>query len=236
MSSSDFSYKFLDRELNNQRLREPASVDLDPSVDDVVVDPSVDDVVVAPSSYISSTLRPRVQDPYQRQTRQLQLQLNEGSQPFATRRDWFRSQVLPQVFERIGSPGIDEIYDIVREREREELNSLYSQDNSPTGAIEPRETRFSRYPDWIEDSIGRTIGRQESIPGLANEIEKSNSKIRTLIADLGLKEFLNVINKYPELVPLLEDSKRNEGVVAKRISGADFKPYQQYADTELSLF
>lgn len=221
MSSSDFSYKFLNRELNNQRLREPVGVDLDPSVDDVVV---------APSSSIPSILRPRVQGPYQRQTRQVEL--NEGSQPFTTRRDWFRSQILPQVFERIGSSSIDEIYDTIRQRESEESNSLYSQDNSPTGAIEPRETRFNSFPDWVEDSSGRTVGRQYPIPGLASEIEKSNSKIRTLIADLGLKEFLNVIDKYPELVPLLEDSKRNEGVVATRISGADFKPYQQYADTE----
>ena len=221
MSSSDFSYKFLDRELNNQRLREPVGVDLDPSVDDVVV---------APSSSTPSVLRPRVQGPYQRQTRQVEL--NEGSQPFNTQRDWFRSQVLPQVFERIGSSSIDEIYDTIRQRESEESNSLYSQDNSPTGAIEPRETRFNSFPDWVEDSSGRTVGRQYPIPGLASEIEKSNSKIRTLIADLGLKEFLNVIDKYPELVPLLEDSKRNEGVVATRISGADFKPYQQYVDTE----
>jgi len=81
-------------------------------------------------------------------------------------------------------------------------------------------------PTFVGD--GRVI-RQDSISGLAENIEQIQNEARLRRGQAKLEDLRNVLADYPEVEKLLTAPPRKGA--PQRIKGEEFKPYMQYADT-----
>ena len=208
MSSSDFGYKFLNRELNRSGN--------------------------SPSPVSSPAQRSYWQGPLQRQT-QADPDLS-SAQPFpnaAGQLDWERSQVLPQVFDFLGRAGVDreilergrnELADQQRQREEAaaERRRLRDFREGPTPAVEPQ---------YLGDGYRGDV--QRPITGLNKAITEALAVDEGAASKELVQGFQELTRTYPELIPLLQDQSQNQDQGrSTRIRGRDFTPYLQYADTE----
>ena len=212
MTSSDFGYKFFERELNRiQGLEAPE-----------------------PAAAAEPVQRSLLYGPRQRQT-QFNLDLS-SARPFpgdAGQLDWRRSQVLPQVFDFLGRAGVDnEILERDRaeqrrERDRAQRRVLSEQTNRfPPG---PTPTVYTQYlsPDRYNEYV------QEPITGLNREISEAQRLDTIDTASELRRDFENLTRKYPELTSILQDRTQNQNQNrSRRIRGKDFAPYMEYVDTE----
>lgn len=207
MTSSDFGYKFLDRALSER----------------------------IPGVRTNPFTTNRVHGPYQQQT--YEMPEMEGSRPFRTDTDFIRSSMLPQVFEAIGgSFGADNVINDLRdnenrqrERERNEENRARTQESIREYRTRPDADLTTPIPEL--EYIGRGIrGLQPTIPGLSEQIIRSNEGLKQ---EKAARESLNVeqiLDQYPEVRSLLLQDV-NKGT-ARRARGKDFAPYLQYTDTQ----
>jgi len=217
MTSSDFGYKFFERELNRiQGLEAPE-----------------------PAAAAEPVQRSLLYGPRQRQT---QFNLDLSSElPFpgtAGVLDWRRSQVLPQVFDFLGRAGVDnEILERDRAEQRQQRQRR-ERDRAQRRVLSEQTNRFSSGPTptvntQILDSDIYNQYIQEPITGLNREIRNAQVLDEVRATDELIQGLDELTRKYPELTSLLQDQEQNQNQNrSRRIRGKDFAPYMQYADTE----
>lgn len=206
MTSSDFGYKFLDRALSER----------------------------IPSVRTNPFTTNRVQGPYQRQTYEMP-ELGQ-SQPFRLNTDFIRSSMLPQVFEAIGgSLGADQVINELRgnenrerQRERNARNRERTQESIREQRTRPNAdvTTPIPFPEYV--GMG-TREVQPPIPGLDDELVRSNTALLEAKAEQEIVNFEKILDQYPEVRNLLLQDV-NKGA-ASRVRGKDFAPYLRYTDT-----
>lgn len=214
MTSSDFGYKFFERELNRiQGLEAPE-----------------------PAAAAEPVQRSFLYGPRQRQT---QFNPNLSSErPFpgaAGVLDWRRSQVLPHVFDFLGRAGVD---NEILERDRAEQRQQREIDRAQRRVLSEQPNGFPPGPTptvntQILDSDNYNQYIQEPITGLNREIRNSKTLDEIRVANELIRGLDELTRKYPELTSLLQDQEQNQNQNrSRRIRGKDFAPYMQYADTE----
>ena len=207
-----YSYGYKIPELQNQDIRQrqpstPRGVVLDASVDDVVdSSPSVQpQSEPAPAPPVS--LSPR---------------------------EFFESQILPQVREVLGASGVQDAYTLSRtalaresqarldaQREREFLEDLRG---TPVD-------RPVRLPEPISMKGLGSFGEQPGIPGLLDQVEETNEGIEQLRKQRIVEAFGDLLTEYPELSRVLYTDPDQRGK-ASRVRKAGFAPYLNYVDKE----
>ena len=207
MTSSDFGYKFLDKEL--RRIRQAGQA------------PSV------------GAQQPRPLVPSRQGPQQLQRRFALSPEAYASMQyfddiDFITSSMLPQVYEALGQQGRDDVVNEIRGRRRAELRRARREEPriDYSNLLNPRETQL---PSYNEPIVG---GFQPLIPGLRTQIDDSNKNIRELQAADQVQQFNDFLEKYPELFDLYSNPVENYGVTATRIDPKSFEKYKQYTDLE----
>jgi len=180
MTSSDFGYKFFERELNRiQGLEAPE-----------------------PAAAAEPVQRSFLYGPRQRQT---QFNPNLSSErPFpgaAGVLDWRRSQVLPHVFDFLGRAGVD---NEILERDRAEQRQQREIDRAQRRVLSEQPNGFPPGPTptvntQILDSDNYNQYIQEPITGLNREIRNSKTLDEIRVANELIRGLDELTRKYPEL-------------------------------------
>lgn len=207
MTSSDFGYKFLDKEL--RRIRQAGQA------------PSVGAQQPRP-------LVPPRQGPQQLQRRFPLSPEASSSMQYFDDIDFITSSMLPQVYEALGQQGRDDVVNEIRGRRSADQRRAGRSEPliDYRNLVAPRETEL---PSYDQPILG---GFQPLIPGLESQIWNSNEKIRELKAEYQVQEFNDFLDKYPELYDLYSNPVENYGVTATRIDPKSFEKYKQYTDLE----
>ena len=219
---SGFGYKFLAREMERQRRNNTpreAPSQAPPRVDSTPVD----------NYYANTPIRPRVQGP-----QQVQGVLDAGgtgSTAYSDRNQFFRNSLLPQVYELLGPEGVARSYgeSLGRETAQRVRERRAAQQVPRTEELRYRPTA------QIDDTFyaDNYEYRQRPIPGLNQQIHALNKNQRALQNQRSFEALDSFLERYPEVIPLLEnDTIVNQGVRARRVKGKEFGPYMQYADLD----
>jgi len=179
-------------------------------------DPSVEDIAPAVSESTSPSSPPS--------TPQVSL----------SPREFFESQILPQVREAIGEYGVQNAY-AAQQRQNTERANLRRIEESDREALDRlRGTPVSaavQLPEPISYRGLGSAGFQPGIPGLFSQVEDINDELEQLRSQRAFEAFNNLLIKYPELDKVLYVEPNLQGK-ASRIRKAGFQPYLGYVDTE----
>ena len=149
-------------------------------------------------------------------------------------REFFESQILPQVREAIGSHGVHDAY-IRSQRQANERDNLRRIEASDLEALNRlRGTPVSvpiQLPQPISYQGLGSAGFQPGIPGLFGQVEEINDELEELRKQRTVEAFSNLLTEYPELgrVFYAEPSQPGKAI---RVRKEGFKPYLEYADRE----
>jgi hypothetical protein len=149
-------------------------------------------------------------------------------------REFFESQILPQVRNVIGDYGVQNAY-AAQQRQNTERNNLQRIEQANREAFErlrgtPVPTSV-QLPEPISYRGLGSAGFQPGIPGLFSQVEDINDELENLRNQRAVEAFNNLRTKYPELDRVLY-SEPNLQNKASRIRKEGFKPYLSYVDTE----
>lgn len=153
-------------------------------------------------------------------------------------REFFESQILPQVRAVIGSSGVNDAY-ILRQREANEIDNLRRIEEADKQALE----RLRGTPVPITTQLPETISYkglgsagllgsanfQPGIPGLFGQVETINEELEGLRKQKTVEAFNDLLTKYPELNRVLYTDPGQRGK-ALRVRKEGFKPYLDYVD------
>lgn len=155
-----------------------------------------------------------------------------------TPREFFESQILPEVRAVIGDLGVADAYTIARDDA--ELARIRSE-----GEAQSERSRKSRLEslrgtpvptslNLPEEISLRGLGRYEEqpgIPGLFEQIVETNEGINQLRSQRIAGAFGDLLAKYPELNSIFY-TKPDPNARASRVRKAGFAPYLDYVDKE----
>lgn len=166
--------------------------------------------------------------------------LSSSSTQSLSPREFFESQILPQVREVLGDYGVQNAYaeqqrqnseranlQRIEEADREALNRLRG-----TPVVTP-----VQLPETISyQGLGSrgVLGSetfQPGIPGLFSQVENINDELEQLRSQRAVEAFNNLLTKYPELDKVLLAEPELKGK-ASRVRKAGFQPYLDYVDKE----
>ena len=202
MTSSDFGYKFLNEALNRAQGQEPG---------------------------LYRPVNPPRQGPLQQQ-RDFPLSPEaSSSMQYFDEADFIRGSMLPQVFEALGRRGRDDVINEIRGRRRADARRAARREPLIDYAerARPQTTPVPFTSEFVGGDAYQTI-----IPGLSNQISRSNEEVRRIKAESNVKKFAELLQKYPELEEFFRRPQENIGVVASRIDPKSFEKYKQYTDLE----
>lgn len=149
-------------------------------------------------------------------------------------REFFESQILPQVREVIGQAGVHDAY-ILRQRENNERDNLRRREEADRQALERLRgtpvTRTVQLPQPISYQGLGSRNFQPGIPGLFQQVETINDELENLRKQKTVEAFGDLLNKYPELNRVLYTDPGQRGR-ARRVRKEGFKPYLDYVDKE----
>jgi hypothetical protein len=149
-------------------------------------------------------------------------------------REFFESQILPQVREVLGDYGVQNAY-AEQQRQNSERANLQRIEEADRESLErlrgtPVPTSV-QFPETISyQGLGRA-NAQPGIPGLFSQVEDINDEIEQLRNQRVVEAFGSLRTKYPELdkifygEPQLQDK-------ASRVRREGFQPYLDYVDRE----
>lgn len=149
-------------------------------------------------------------------------------------REFFESQILPQVREAIGQAGVHDAY-ILRQRENNEQDNLRRREEADKQALERlRGTPVPRAVQLPQPISYQGLGSrnfQPGIPGLFGQVETINDELEELRKQKTVEAFGDLLNEYPELNRVLYTDPSQRGR-ALRVRKEGFKPYLNYVDKE----
>ena len=149
-------------------------------------------------------------------------------------REFFESQILPQVREAIGQAGVHDAY-ILRQRENNERDNLRRIEEADKQALERLRgtpvTRPVQLPQTISYQGLGSRNFQPGIPGLFGQVEAINDELEELRKQRTVEAFGDLLTEYPELNRVLYTDPDQRGK-ASRIRKEGFKPYLGYVDTK----
>lgn len=155
-------------------------------------------------------------------------------------REFFESQILPQVRAVIGSSGVHDAY-ILSQREANERDNLRRREEADKRTLERlRGTPVSRTIQLPEPISYRGLGStnvfgsdtfQPGIPGLFGQVGAINDKLEELRKQRTVEAFNDLLTEYPELNRVLYTDPDQRGR-ALRVRKEGFKPYLDYVDKE----
>jgi hypothetical protein len=202
-----------DRIARQRQPIEPGEVFDDPSTEDVVPAASQP---AAPSAPVDNTPPP-------------------APERSLSPREFFESQILPQVREVLGDYGVQNAY-AEQQRQNSERATLQRIEEADRESLErlrgtpvPRSVQL---PETISyQGLGACSNAQPGIPGLFSQVEGINDEIEQLRNQRVVEAFDSLRTKYPELdkifygEPQLQDK-------ASRVRREGFQPYLDYVDRE----
>ena len=149
-------------------------------------------------------------------------------------REFFESQILPQVREVIGDYGVQDAYAEQQRQNAERDNLLRIEEANRESLNRLRGTSVPtpvRLPQPISYRGLGSAGSQPGIPGLFSQVEDINDELKQLRGQRAAEAFNDLLVKYPELDKVLyaEPELRNK---ASRVRKAGFQPYLDYVDKE----
>ena len=149
-------------------------------------------------------------------------------------REFFESQILPQVREAIGEYGVQNAY-AAQQRENSERANLRRIEEADREALDrlrgtPVPTSV-QLPEPISYRGLASADFQPGIPGLFSQVSDINDELEQLRSQRAVEAFNNLLTKYPELNKVLYTEPNLQGK-ASRIRKAGFQPYLDYVDTE----
>jgi len=149
-------------------------------------------------------------------------------------REFFESQILPQVREVIGDYGVRDAYAEQQRQNAERDNLLRIEEANRESLNRLRGTSVPtpvRLPQPISYRGLGSAGSQPGIPGLFSQVEDINDELKQLRGQRAAEAFNDLLVKYPELDKVLyaEPELRNK---ASRVRKAGFRPYLDYVDKE----
>ena len=125
--------------------------------------------------------------------------------------DFIRSSMLPQVFEALGRQGRDDVINEIRGRRR--ADARRARRNEPlidyAEQARPQTTNLPFSAEFVGGDAYQGI-----IPGLPDQIISSNREVRRIKAERDVKNFTELLQKYPELEEFYRRPQENIGVVA----------------------
>lgn len=149
-------------------------------------------------------------------------------------REFFESQILPQVREAIGQAGVHDAY-ILRQRENNERDNLRRIEESDREALDRLRGTPVTIPVQLPETISyRGLGSREfqpGIPGLFGQVGAINDELEELRKQRTVEAFGDLLTEYPELNRVLYTDPDQRGK-ASRIRKEGFKPYLGYVDKE----
>lgn len=157
-------------------------------------------------------------------------------------REFFESQILPQVRDVIrgtGVLGLDDPYTIYSDNLRQEerqRNEAEQAERNQQGLLEslrgtPVRAQYNFPTAASLRGLGSGYSNQPGIPGLLDQVEESNEGIEKIRTQRISEVFDNLLTKYPELNSILSIDP-NERDKASRVRKAGFAPYLNYVDKE----
>jgi hypothetical protein len=198
---------------------EPGDVFGDPSPEDVVP-ATAEPVAPRPTQAWSPTLAP--------------------ARPTSPR-EFFESQILPQVREVLGDYGVQNAY-AEQQRQNSERTNLQRIEEADREAL--NRLRGTPVPSSVQlpepisyqglGSAGGYLGSnafQPGIPGLFSQVEGINDELEQLRSQRTVEAFDGLLTKYPELDKVLLAEPELKGK-ASRVRKAGFNPYLNYVDKE----
>jgi hypothetical protein len=147
-------------------------------------------------------------------------------------REFFESQILPQVRSVIGDSGVDDAYlRTIREDTRQSF--LRDIEESDRRNLEQLRGTPVSIPIQLPQPISLTgLGSahtQPGIPGLFAQVEASNEGVEALRKQRVADAFGDLLSKYPELNRVLYAAPATQNK-ALRVKKSGFEPYLDYVD------
>jgi len=149
-------------------------------------------------------------------------------------REFFESQILPQVREVIGDYGVQNAYSAQQRQNTERANLQRIEEADREALDRLRGTPVSRPVQLPEPISYRGLGStnfQPGIPGLFSQVESINDDLEQLRGQRATEAFGSLLTKYPELDKILYSEPELQGK-ASRVRKAGFQPYLDYVDKE----
>lgn len=201
-----------DRIARQRQLLQPGDVFDDPSTETVV--PAAAQPV-APSAPVTSTPAP-------------------APERTLSPREFFESQILPQVRAVIGDYGVQNAYAEQQRQnsERANLQRIEEADREALNRLRGTSVPASvQLPETISyQGLGR-VGTQPGIPGLFDQVSEINDELEQLRTQRVVEAFDSLRTKYPELNKIFYGEPELPGK-ASRVRKAGFQPYLDYVDKE----
>lgn len=155
-------------------------------------------------------------------------------------REFFESQILPQVREVIGAYGVQNAY-AEQQRQNSERTNLQRIEEADREALNRLRGTPVTTPVQLPEPISyRGLGSagvlgsdtfQPGIPGLFSQVEGINDELEQLRSQRTVEAFGDLLTKYPELDKVLLAEPELKGK-ASRVRKAGFEPYLNYVDKE----
>ena len=149
-------------------------------------------------------------------------------------REFFESQILPQVREVLGDYGVQNAY-AEQQRQNSERANLQRIEEANRESLERlRGTPVSRPVQLPEPISYQGLGSanfQPGIPGLFSQVESINDDLEQLRSQRATEAFGSLLTKYPELDKILYSEPELQGK-ASRVRKTGFQPYLDYVDKE----
>jgi len=205
-----YSYGYKIPELQNQgtRQRQPSTPR------EVVLDASVDDVVNSSPS-VQSQPEPAPAPPVS-----------------LSPREFFESQILPQVRDVLGDYGVHDAYTLSRTALAQESQARLDDERQREFLESQRGTPVDipvRLPEFISVRGLGSAGKQPGIPGLLEQVEETNVGIEELRKQRIAEAFGDLLTEYPELSRVFYTDPEQQGK-ASRVRKGGFEPYLDYVD------
>lgn len=149
-------------------------------------------------------------------------------------REFFESQILPQVREVLGDYGVQNAYAEQQRQNRERTNLQRIEEADREALNRLRGTPVTtpvQLPEPISYRGLFSAGFQPGIPGLFSQVEGINEELAQLRGERTVEAFDKLLTEYPELSRVLYAAPNQQGK-ATRVRKEGFKPYLDYVDRE----